>query len=93
MKWISGSWVFLSVVDHGTSILVDTQTQAHYEAQSTLFTVAKLLLVNDAGELAGLIHLVEDELEPLHARLREAKGSSETKLALMDGSDRAEGQC
>lgn len=35
---------FLSVVDRGTSILVHTQTQPHYNAESALMAVATLLL-------------------------------------------------
>ena len=36
---------FLTVVDRGTSILVDTQTQSHYKAQTALLAVAQLLLM------------------------------------------------
>ena len=36
---------FLTVVDRGTSILVDTQTQPHYNAETALLAVAQLLLV------------------------------------------------
>ena len=35
---------FLVVVDRGTSILVDTQTQPHYKAESALMAVARLLI-------------------------------------------------
>lgn len=42
-----------------------------------------------SGEVAGLINLIENELEPQHARLREIKGSTQEKLARMDGSDLA----
>lgn len=38
---------FLSVVDRGTSILVDTQTDHHFNAETALLAVAKLLLFND----------------------------------------------
>ena len=37
---------FLSVVDRGTSILVDTQTEVHYTAETALLAVAELLLLN-----------------------------------------------
>lgn len=37
---------FLSVVDRGTSILVNTQALAHYNAETALFAVARLLLLN-----------------------------------------------
>jgi transposase InsO family protein len=37
---------FLTVVDRGISILVDTQTQTHYNAESALLAVAQLLLLN-----------------------------------------------
>ncbi|MBZ0282862.1 MAG: integrase core domain-containing protein [Anaerolineae bacterium] len=36
---------FLTVVDRGTSILVDTQTQPHYTAETALLAVTQLLLV------------------------------------------------
>jgi transposase InsO family protein len=36
---------FLAVVDRGTSILVDTQTQPHYNAETALLAVARLLLI------------------------------------------------
>jgi transposase InsO family protein len=36
---------FLSIVDRGTSILVDTQTQHHYNAESALRAVAQLLVL------------------------------------------------
>lgn len=41
---VSDALEFLSVVDRGTSILVDTQTQAHYNAETALLAVASLLL-------------------------------------------------
>lgn len=37
---------FFTVVDCGTSILVDTQTQSHYNAETALLAVTKLLLFN-----------------------------------------------
>lgn len=42
---LSQSIEFLSVVDRGTSILVDTQSEAHYKAESALLAVARLLLL------------------------------------------------
>jgi transposase InsO family protein len=36
---------FLTVVDRGTSILVDTQTQPHYNAETALLAVAQLLIL------------------------------------------------
>jgi transposase InsO family protein len=36
---------FLTVVDRGTSILVETQAQAHYNAETALLAVAQLLLI------------------------------------------------
>lgn len=41
---VSDALEFLSVVDRGTSILVDTQTQKHYNAETALLAVASLLL-------------------------------------------------
>ena len=41
---------FLSVVDRGTSILVDTQSEPHYNAESALLAVAELLLLNGLPE-------------------------------------------
>lgn len=38
---------FLSVVDRGTSILVDTQTDYHFNAETAMLAVAKLFLFND----------------------------------------------
>ncbi len=40
---LGDAFEFLSVVDRGTSILVDTQTQAHYNAETALLAVARLL--------------------------------------------------
>jgi len=37
---------FFAVVDRGTSILVDTQTDQHYNAETALRAVARLLLLN-----------------------------------------------
>lgn len=37
---------FLSVVDRGTSILVDTQAEPHYNAETALLAVARLLVWN-----------------------------------------------
>ena len=37
---------FLTVVDRGTSILVNTQTQHHYNAETALTAVARFLLLN-----------------------------------------------
>ncbi len=37
---------FFTVVDRGTSILVDTQTDQHYNAETALLAVAQLLLLN-----------------------------------------------
>lgn len=37
---------FLSVVDRGTSILVDTQSETHYKAESALLAVVRLLLLH-----------------------------------------------
>jgi hypothetical protein len=42
---IGNAFEFLSVVDRGTSILVDTQTQPHYNAETALLAVARLLLI------------------------------------------------
>jgi hypothetical protein len=36
---------FLTVIDRGTSILVETQTQPHYNAETALLAVAQLLIV------------------------------------------------
>jgi len=41
---LSDAFEFLSVVDRGTSILVDTQTQPHYNAETALSAVARLLI-------------------------------------------------
>ena len=41
---VSDALEFLSVVDRGTSILVETQTQTHYNAETALLAVASLLL-------------------------------------------------
>jgi integrase-like protein len=40
---LGDTFEFLSVVDRGTSILVDTQTQPHYTAETALFAVAHFL--------------------------------------------------
>ncbi len=40
---LGDAFEFLSVVDRGTSILVDTQTQPHYNAETALMAVAHLL--------------------------------------------------
>jgi transposase InsO family protein len=40
---LGNTFEFLSVVDRGTSILVDTQTQPHYNAETALLAVAHLL--------------------------------------------------
>lgn len=40
---LGNAFEFLSVVDRGTSILVDTQTQPHYNAETALMAVAHLL--------------------------------------------------
>jgi hypothetical protein len=42
---LGGVVEFLTVVDRGTSILVDTQTQPYYNAETALLAVATLLLV------------------------------------------------
>ena len=41
---LGSTFEFLSVVDRGTSILVDTQTQPHYNAEIALLAVAQLLM-------------------------------------------------
>ncbi len=40
---LADKFEFLSVVDRGTSILVDTQTQPHYTAETALLAVARFL--------------------------------------------------
>ena len=40
---LADKFEFLSVVDRGTSILVDTQTQPHYNAETALMAIAGLL--------------------------------------------------
>ena len=40
---LGDAFEFLSVVDRGTSILVDTQTQPHYNAETALLAVARFL--------------------------------------------------
>ena len=41
---LGDTFEFLSVVDRGTSILVNTQTQPHYNAETALLAVATLLI-------------------------------------------------
>jgi len=41
---LGDAFEFLSVVDRGTSILVDTQTQPHYNAETALWAIARLLI-------------------------------------------------
>ena len=43
---LGDAFEFLSVVDRGTSILVDTQTQPHYNAESALWAIARLLVAS-----------------------------------------------
>ena len=40
---LADKFEFLSVVDRGTSILVDTQIQPHYTAETALLAVARFL--------------------------------------------------
>jgi hypothetical protein len=42
---LGDAFEFLTVVDRGTSILVDTQTQLHYNAETALLAVARLLVI------------------------------------------------
>lgn len=42
---LGNAFEFLTVVDRGTSILVDTQTQPYYNAETALMAVAVLLMV------------------------------------------------
>jgi hypothetical protein len=42
---LGDAFEFLTVVDRGTSILVNTQTQPHYNAESALLAVASLFIV------------------------------------------------
>lgn len=43
---ISNAIEFLTVVDRGTSILVDTQTQTHFDSESALLAVTSLFIRN-----------------------------------------------
>jgi transposase InsO family protein len=43
---LGGQIEFFTVVDRGTSILVDTQTDQHFNAETALLAVAQLLLLN-----------------------------------------------
>ena len=47
---LGAAFEFLTVVDRGTSILVETQTQPHYNAETALLAVAQLFIA------AGLPH-------------------------------------
>lgn len=42
---LGAAFEFLTVVDRGTSILVDTQTQPHFNAETALLAVAHLLIL------------------------------------------------
>ncbi len=42
---LGDAFEFLTVVDRGTSILVNTQTYPHFQAETALLAVAKLLLL------------------------------------------------
>lgn len=42
---LGNAFEFLTVVDRGTSIVVDTPTQPHFNAETALLTVAQLLLL------------------------------------------------
>lgn len=42
---LGNAFEFLTVVDRGTSVLVDTQTQPHYNAETALMAVATLLII------------------------------------------------
>jgi hypothetical protein len=42
---VGAAFEFLTMVDRGTSILVDIQTQPHYNAETALLAVARVLLI------------------------------------------------
>jgi hypothetical protein len=46
---------FLSVIDRGTSILVDTQTQPHFNAETALMAVARFVVAVGLPQNCDLI--------------------------------------
>lgn len=55
---LGAAFAFLTVVDRGTSSLVDTQTQPHYTAETALLAVARLLVT------VGLAHKLRFDNDP-----------------------------
>lgn len=54
---VGEAFEFLTVVDRGTSVLVDTQTQPHYNAETALLAVAQCLI---AAGLPGKLRFDND---------------------------------
>ena len=52
---LGNAFEFLTVVDRGTSILVDTQTQPYYNAETALMAVAVLIMVMGLRRSCALI--------------------------------------